>query len=306
VRILVTGGAGTLGSEFIRRQLESAEVESICVIDNFRTSSRDTLPKSSQLLVKEGDIGHEEFVLNVFKAFQPNVVLHAAASYADPDDWRGDVSSNLLGAINLLQACQSTGVERIVNLQTVLCYGRPDSLPISEEAPLRPRGSYAISKVAAELLIDQAHTPSISLRTGSVLSTRLSIGPVPTFYKRLRAGEVCTLVPTVRDFLDPDDFFELLNKVLAPDKPTGIFNVSTGIGRSTGDIYDFVSTYLGIHLEPSVSELSALDTPAIVLDSSLAQSVFDWQPRVPFQESMKRVLDSYEMGAIGEIYSHLR
>ena len=306
MRVLVTGGAGTLGSEYVQRALDQGKVEKICVIDNFRTSSRKALPTHSELLVHEGDIGDRRLVQEVFNAFHPDVVLHAAASYADPGDWEGDVSANVIGTINVLRACESTKVERIVNLQTVLCYGRPETLPISESAPLRPRGSYAISKVAAELFVEQSPTQSISLRIGSVLSPELSIGPLPTFYRQLKAGEPCSVTPTVRDFLDPDDFFALLHRAMEPGRPTGVFNVSAGIGRSMIEIYDLVSAYLGVAREPTVTELQMLDVPAIVLDSTLAQSVFDWKPQVPFEESVHKVLDAYEVSGVGEIFSHLR
>lgn len=301
MRVLVTGGAGTIGSELVRRCLASCE--SIHVLDTFATSRPEHVPADPRVQVREGSIADADVMAEVFEQAHPDVVVHAAASYADPTDWEGDTHTNVIGAINVARGCAEAGA-RLVNLQTVLCYGRPDALPITETAPLRPQGSYAITKVAAEQLLTQAGLPVVSLRVGSVLSLGLSIGAIPAFYRRLTSGHSCQVVDSTRDYLDPDDFFALLLATMRPDAPTGTFNVSTGIGHSTLELYRIVADHLGVTREPQIVPPPPTDIPAVVLDSTAVQEAYGWQPQVPFEVSMQRLLAWYDEHGITDVYSH--
>ncbi len=93
-----------------------------------------------------------------------------------------------------------------MNFQTVLCYGRTEVVPIPPSHPTRPFTSYGISKIAGEQYLFSGGLPVVSLRIANVTGPRLAIGPIPTFYKRLKAGQSCFCSDTVRDFLDMSDF----------------------------------------------------------------------------------------------------
>jgi UDP-glucose 4-epimerase len=306
MRVLITGGAGTLGSELVTRLLNDGRVDRIDVIDTFATSSRDRLPNDKRLQVHEGSVANRLFLEEVFEAANPSTVVHSAATYANPDDWEGDVHANVLGAVNLAQIAEEHGVERLVNFQTVLCYGRPDMVPISERDPLRPLGSYAITKVAAEQFLIQSRVPVVSLRIGSVLSQGLAIGPLPNFYRQVRNGETSRISEAVRDFLDPDDFFALLTKVLFTSRATGVFNVSTGRGHSIEEIFYLVCKHLGVDGHAEIVPISEDDVAAVVLDSAKAQEVFDWKPITPFTTSISNLLHWYDIHGVGATYSHHR
>lgn len=301
MRLLVTGGAGTIGSELVRRCLPSCE--SIHVLDTFATSRPEHVPVDPRVHVREGSVADVDVVTEVFTQSRPDVVVHAAASYADPTDWEGDTLTNVVGAINVARGCTESGA-RLVNLQTVLCYGRPDVLPITETAPLRPQGSYAITKVAAEQLLTQADLPVVSLRVGSVLSLGLSIGAIPAFYRLLTSGQPCQVVDSTRDYLDPDDFFNLLLATMRPDAPTGIFNVSTGVGHSTLELYRIVADHLGVTDDPEIVPPPPTDIPAVVLDSTAVQAAYGWHPEIAFAASMRRLLAWYDERGITDVYSH--
>ena len=87
---------------------------------------------------------------------------------------------------NVIEAARDYGVERFLNFQTVLCYGRPEQSPIPLDHPLRPFTSYGISKVAGEQYLAASNLRWVSLRLANITGPRLAIGPIPTFYKRLK------------------------------------------------------------------------------------------------------------------------
>src|SRR5450432_1730806 len=145
MRILITGGAGCLGSNLIEHWLPQGH--EILVIDNFQTGKREVVPALKGLTLVEGSVADREMVTRTFEQFKPTHVVHSAASYKDPADWQEDAATNVLGTINVVEAARRGGVERIVNFQTVLCYGRPETSPIPVDHPLRPFTSYGISKV---------------------------------------------------------------------------------------------------------------------------------------------------------------
>ena len=303
MRILITGGAGSLGSNLVERLVVAHEV---MALDNFATGKREVLPAVPGLQVREGDVGQRAFVERCFREFAPSHVIHAAAAYKDPTDWAEDARTNVLGSIHVAQACDAFGVRRLVNFQTALCYGRPQTVPIPVDHPLAPFTSYGISKTAGEQMMLLAKTPTISLRLANVTGPRLAIGPIPTFYKRLKAGQGCFCSDTVRDFLDMDDFFSLMDACLREDSPTGVFNASTGQGHSIRDVFIAVARYLGLTPpEPPLVPCGADDVPAVVLDPTETEKAFGWKARHSFGDTINGMLRWYDAHGVTDIYSHL-
>lgn len=304
MRLLVTGGAGTLGTHVIRHLYDLAE--SISVIDNFATSDRSSLDNLQKVRIFEGSVSSKDLVTSVFQSSNPSHVIHLAASYKNPDDWDEDISTNIVGMINLVREAQNAGIEKFINIQTVLCYGRPNTLPIPVDAPLKPESSYAISKVAGESFLINSKLSFVSLRLGSVISPGLSIGPIPNFYKNIQSGVSSKVTKSVRDFLDLDDFLTAFDLVLDKSSPSGVFNISSGRGVSMLEIHDGMSELLGGKAVPEILEPQADDIPAIVLDPAETSAVLGWVAKVPLRESLNNCIDSYKRDGIGEIYTHLR
>ena len=150
MRILVTGGAGFIGSHLCERLADAGHA--VVAIDNFATSRRDTAEAlAGRVELIEGTIAGRGAVKRAFAAAQPELVIHCAASYRDPDDWEEDVRTNAAGTANVVKGALGAGVGRLVYFQTALCYGnRPLEQPITLSHPLRPESSYAISKTAGE------------------------------------------------------------------------------------------------------------------------------------------------------------
>ncbi len=307
MRILLTGGAGCLGSNLTERYVEAGH--DVLIIDNFATGQRGSLPDAHpRMRIVEGSITDRRLVDQAFADFKPSHVIHSAAAYKDPDDWLEDTRTNVEGTIHVAQAAKAAGVNRFVNFHTALGYGRPMAIPIPADAPARPFTSYGISKQAGENYLAMSGLPFVSLRLANVTGPRLAIGPIPTFYTRLKAGKGCFCSKTVRDFVDMDDFFSIMDLVMKDGAPTGLFNVSTGTGHSIKDIFDIVVDHLKIDLKEPVPEVEpgADDVPAVVLDPSKTMSVFNWTPKFTFEQTIRRMLSWYDAHGVTAIYSHLK
>jgi len=304
MRLLITGGAGCLGATLVETHIGRAH--KVLVIDNFATGKRELVPEVPGLTVVEGTIADSDLVDRAFGDFAPTHIVHAAAAYKNPADWREDVRTNIEGTINVVAAAKRHGITRLINLQTALCYGRPNVVPIPVDHPLAPFTSYGISKTAGETYVLTSGLPAVSLRLANVTGPRLAIGPIPTFYKRLQGGQACFCSDTIRDFLDMDDFVALMDLVL-DGSVSGVFNVSTGEGHSIKEVFDIVADHVGAHLDQPVPIVppGADDVSAVVLDPVKTIRDLGWQPRYGFEETVRRLLAWYDEHGVTDIYSHL-
>lgn len=307
MRVLISGGAGCLGSNLVEYYLPQGH--EILVIDNFATGRREVVPQGiDHLTVVEGSIADKQLVDRVFAEFKPTHVIHSAAAYKDPDDWSEDAATNVTGSINMVEAAKAHNVVRFVNFQTSLCYGPLDEVPVPVSHPCRPITSYGTSKTAGEQYVALSGLPFVSLRLASVIGPRLAIGAIPTFYTRLKAGKPCFCTSAVRDFLDIEDFLALMDVVMAKDATTGIFNAGPGEGRSIKDVFEAVRRTLGIDLEEPVEvrPVGEDDVPEVVLDPTATETAFGWRARVPFQQSIDKMIAWYDEHGVSAIYSHLK
>jgi nucleoside-diphosphate-sugar epimerase len=305
MRILITGGAGCLGSNLIEHWLPQGH--EILAIDNFATGKREVLPPMPGLQVLEGSVADAALLENAFTKFRPDVVIHSAAAYKDPADWREDAATNITGAINVARAAENAGARRLVNFQTALCYGRPRQVPVPIDHPVAPFTSYGISKTSGEQYLMMGSVPTVSLRLANITGPRLAIGPIPTFFKRLQAGQKCFCSDTVRDFLDMSDFISLVDMTVKEGAPTGIYNVSTGEGHSIKEVFDEVVAYLGAKLDQPVPIVppGGDDVRAMVLDPSATKKAFGWEARIGFKDTIRRQLDWYRSHGVSDVHSHL-
>ncbi len=305
MRILITGGAGCLGSNLIEHWLPQGH--QILVIDNFVTGKREVVPIVDGLTVVEGDIAKAQLVNDTFEKFKPDVVVHAAAAYKDPDNWVEDASTNVIGSAHVAKAAKACGAQRLINFQTALCYGRPKQLPIPADHPTAPFTSYGITKTAGEQFMLMSGLPTLSLRIANVTGPRLAIGPIPTFYKRLKAGQGCFCSDTSRDFLDMSDFLKFMDIAIKPQAATGVFNIASGEAHSIKEIFDLVTEYLGMgQQEVPVKPVGDDDVSIVSLDASETTKAFGWVAQVSFKETIHRQLAWYDQYGISDVFSHLK
>jgi nucleoside-diphosphate-sugar epimerase len=122
MKALITGGCGQVGSHVAEMLL--ARGDEVLALDNLTTGRREHLPPSAKgLTYVEGSIADKALVDKLFSEFKPDVVVHTAASYKDPDDWYSDALTNVVGGANLVSAAKANKIGRFIYFQTALCYG---------------------------------------------------------------------------------------------------------------------------------------------------------------------------------------
>jgi nucleoside-diphosphate-sugar epimerase len=276
-------------------------------MDNLATGLPSNLPEQANLTSVEGTIADRDWVNRVFDEFRPTHVVHSAASYKDPDNWVEDIQTNVLGTANVVQAAQRHAVKRLIYFQTALCYGKPQEHPITLNHPVVPFTSYSISKTAGENYVALGGLPYVSLRLANIYGSRHFSGPMPAFYKRLKAGQKCTIVETRRDFLEIEDFLALLDAILADNSVSGAFNVSSGKDVTIKEIYDRMVERMKPDPKPEADVIrpGEDDVSSLLLDPSETERKFNWKARVPLEEGLDRLIAWYDEHGVEASYTHL-
>ncbi|MBI2264230.1 MAG: NAD-dependent epimerase/dehydratase family protein [Armatimonadetes bacterium] len=308
MKVLITGGAGFIGSHLADRLLAAGH--QVLVIDNYATGRRDNLSPHANLRVVEGTIADKSLVDRRFAELKPEKVVHAAASYKDPDNWTEDSLTNVVGSANVVQAARAVGVERLIYFQTALCYGlRPLEQPITLTHPIRPEGSsYSISKTAGEYYVFQGGTDSISFRLANAYGPRNLSGPLPTFYHRLTNGKACFVMDTRRDFIFVDDLVEVVLKALQGAGKKGAYHVSSGSDFAIKELFDATTKALSITLdqEVEVRPRNPDDAPTILLDPSRTNQDFSWKVTTPLEQGVAKAIEWYKRFGITQTFTHLK
>jgi UDP-glucose 4-epimerase len=308
MRVLITGGAGFIGSHLTDRLL--ARGDDVLVIDNFATARRDNLGEHDRLTLVEGSIVDPKIVSEAFSSFGPEAVAHAAAAYKDPDDWSEDAATNAFGTANVVKASEAAGIGRLVYFQTALCYGlHPLEQPITLDHPLRPEdSSYAISKTAGEYYVRLSELDWVSLRLANAYGPRNVSGPLPTFFQRLTEGKACFVMDTRRDFIYVQDLIDLVLAALDGTGSGGAYHASSGADYSIKELFDATVSALGLEPAPEVEvrERNPDDTYTILLDPTRTQEEFGWAPATALEKGVADAIAYYREHGIEETFTHLR
>jgi UDP-glucose 4-epimerase len=307
--ILITGGAGFIASHLTDRLLERGD--DVLVIDNFATARRDTLPSQhAHLQLVDKTIADTALMSHLFDEFRPEIVVHAAASYKDPENWDEDARTNALGTANIVRAAERTGVRRLIYFQTALCYGlHPQEQPITLSHPLDPAASsYAISKTAGEYYVRLSKLDWISFRLANVYGPRNLTGPLPTFYQRLTERKSVFVMDTRRDFVFIDDLVAVAMKAIDGRGETGVYHVSSGSDVSIEELFDATIAALQIDLDEPVEvrPRNPDDALSILLDPSKTERDFDWGAQTSLADGVAKAIDYYRERGIAETFTHLR
>lgn len=308
MKVLITGGAGFVGSHLADRLLE--EGHEVLVIDNYSTGRRDNLKSHERLEVVEGSIADKELVDEVFHSFQPTEVIHAAASYKDPENWEEDAQTNVLGTLHITRAAQKWEVNRFIYFQTALCYGlKPQEQPITLEHPINSRGSsYAISKTAGEHYIELSGLDFVSFRLANAYGPRNVSGPLPTFFQRLTSGKPCFVMDTRRDFIFIQDLVDCVCKAVKGEGESGYYHISSGSDYSIKELFDETVSALGISLEREVEvrPRNPDDVFTILIDPTKTEKNFNWKVRTPLKEGVAQAVAYYHEFGLEETFTHLK
>jgi UDP-glucose 4-epimerase len=307
MKVLITGGGGFVGSTLADRLL--GDGHEVLVIDNYATGRRDNLTERDGLRIVEATIADADAVQRTFSEFGPDHIVHAAASYKDPDNWAEDARTNVEGGVNVVRASQAAGVGRVIYFQTALCYGtRPIEQPITLSHPIRPDSSYAISKTAAEQYIELSGLDFVSFRLANAYGPRNISGPLPTFFQRLTQGKPCFVMDTRRDFIYIEDLVDVVVRALGGEG-SGHYHVSSGSDYSIKELFDATIDALQIELDEDVEvrPRNPDDAYTILLDPSRTHEDFPgWSISTPLQEGVANAISYYRKHGIEETFTHLK
>ncbi len=311
MRILVTGGAGFIGSNLVDTLLD--EGHTVTVVDNLSTGRFENLyrvkdaARENRFSFLHMDI-RDNSLLAAFKGREQEVVIHLAAqpdvrvSVKDPVF---DADVNVLGTLNLLQLAAQHGTRRFINTSSGGCvYGEPDYLPVSEEAPRRPDSPYGVSKLVAEEYIRYyERTYGIScctLALANVYGPRQNpfgeAGVVAIFIGKILDGEDPVIFGTgeqTRDFVYVDDVVEAYHAALSRGEGEFI-NIGTGVETSVNRLYDLLAEMLDFDGRPQYAPPRAGELDHISLQVKKAQKVLGWKPRTDISEGLARTVEWYK------------
>ncbi len=304
MRILVTGGAGFIGSHVVDAYILAGH--EVGVLDNFSTGREDNV--SSAASVYRVDVRDHDAVEKAFVSFRPEVVNHHAAqsevprSVADPVY---DAHVNILGGLNVLKACVDHGIRKVVFSSTGgALYGEPDVVPADEDHPVRPLSPYGTSKLAFEQYLGTfRRTFGVDytvLRYANIYGARQDFHAeegrvVAIFAGRMLAGRPVTIDGTgeqSRDMLHVGDVATA--NLFALDKGSGgTFHVSTGIPVTVNDLFRKLALATGYRLEPVFGPARKGDVYRIALDNGKARAALGWEPRISLEEGLSLTVDYF-------------
>lgn len=312
MKVLITGGAGFIGSS-LADALLSIE-HSVLIIDNYITGKKENNKLHVKQTIVNGSITDTDLVNNIFTEFRPDIVVHAATSYIDPENYKADVDTNINGTINIVHFSIKFNVKRLVFLQTSLCYGlNPIRLPITTDQPLfgatnSGGSSYAITKTTAELFIELSKINFISFRLANVYGPRNLSGPLPNFYMNLTSGTNCIITNTKRDFIFIDDLVSILLMAIDGKGTKKYYNVSTGTDHSIEELFNLILKNLGQNTTSKIinKEMGEDDTVTILLDPKETEIDFNWKANVSFEDGVNSTIQWYKKNPVFATYTHLK
>ena len=307
MKVFITGGNGQVGSTAAGMFL--ARGDTVLSIDNFATGRRDNLVAQKNLTQVEGTIVDGALVDKLVADFKPDVMVHTAASYKDPEDWGTDAIVNAGGTANIAKACTTHKVKRLIYFQTALCYGtKPIQQPIRLDHPIDPvNSSYAISKTAGEHYVQFSGVEWVTFRLANVIGERNVSGPLPIFYGRLSKGQKCFVTAARRDFCYAGDLAKVVVRA-ADGTGRGTYHFSSGKDVAIKELYDAVvaAMQLNHYPEPEVKPLGPDDAPSILLDPSRTFADFGKVEFTPLPDIARIAVSRWNAEGVVGGYTHLK
>ena len=307
-RVLVTGGAGFIGSNLTDRLL--AEGHDVTVVDDLSTGKLHNLHEARRnpdlpLSLQRVDITSDALE-RVFSKFSPEVVLHLAAQIdvrRSVEDPVRDALVNLVGTVNLLESSRRHGVRKIVTATSVAVYGEPtlDELPIAEDYPGHPQSPYGASKRGAEEYL-YTYESLYGLRWTCLALSNVygrrqdpggEAGVVSVFGGRMVANQPVTIFgdgEQTRDFVYVDDVVHAF--MLAMDRGDGLrFNIGTGEQTTVNQLFAEMAALTGYRQRAEYAEGRPGELRHMVMDTRLAAAELGWKPWTTLREGLAETVD---------------
>ena len=304
MKILVTGGAGFIGSHVVDAYVTAGH--EVAVLDNLSTGREENVNPAAAL--HRVDIRDLPQVQAVVASFKPDVVNHHAAqsevpkSVADPGY---DAQVNVVGGLNVLKAAADNSVRKVIFSSTGgALYGEPDIVPADEDHPVRPLSPYGTSKVAFEQYLatfDRTFGLRFTtLRYANIYGARQDFFAeegrvVAIFASRMIEGKPVTIDgdgAQSRDMLHVGDV-AVANLAALERGDGGTFHVSTGVPVTINDLFRKLALLTEYKLEPRFGPARKGDVYRIALDNTRAREQLGWEPRIPLDEGLRLTVEYF-------------
>jgi UDP-glucose 4-epimerase len=299
VTVLVTGGAGFIGSHVV--EALAARGEDVVVVDNLSSGKRGNLPDGVELV--EEDI--RDGLGGLFARVKPTVCFHLAAqidvriSVAQPDF---DADVNVLGTVRVLEAARGQGTKVVFSSTGGAIYGECEA-PAPEDAPRRPIAPYGTSKLAAEEYLSTYNrlygTGHVSLRYGNVYGPRQDphgeAGVVAIFFNALLSGSAPKVFgdgSQTRDYVYVGDVARAT--LAAVERDGGVYNVGTGRETSVVELLELCQQVAGTSFEPEFAPARPGELQRAVVDPSRAVDELGWRPEHSLEDGLRETWEFFK------------
>jgi UDP-glucose 4-epimerase len=299
MRVLVTGGAGFIGSHAVDRLL--AQGHTPLVVDDLSTGKAENLPRGVELV--RMDIG-DPALIDVAREFKPDAVSHFAAQASVIVSMREpvrDAMVNIIGGLNVLHAALASGATQFIYITTGgALYGMPDYLPMDEGHPIRPMSAYGLSKWTLERYLFLLAPPSLKLkvlRLANIYGPRQDphgeAGVVAIFASRMMRGEPVVIFgdgEQTRDFVYVGDVAGAHDAALGVDQSFSV-NISTGTALSVNELFRNMARETGYAVPPNHVAEREGEVKHSVLANDLARTILGWEPTTSIADGLRQTLD---------------
>ena len=304
MNVLVTGGAGFIGSHLVRQLLDAKH--QVTVLDNVSTGTWQHLPQGKETCTCwEMDIRDKAAREKIEQAKFDVIVQLAGQTMVDVSikDPEFDASENIMGTINVLEAARNSGVKRIIFASTAAAYGdvTEDRLPIREEETLAPMSFYGLTKVAVEKYLKLYHDlyglDYVALRFANVYGERQGDtgegGVISIFAKRIAKDQGITVFgdgKQTRDFIYAGDIAAGIIAAMTTDKANAVYNLSNQTETSLLELIELMAKASGKTVEPAFAAPREGDINRSMLCHEAAVQNLDWQPKMDLGEGLARTI----------------
>ena len=302
MRILVTGGAGFIGSHVVDLYIERGH--QVSVVDNLSTGRKANInPRANfyEMDIRSPDLNR------VFEVVRPEIVNHHAAQIQvskSTQDPAYDADVNILGSLNLAKSCSRYGTEKLIYASSGgAIYGEPVYIPCDEKLPIQPISPYGVSKYAFELYLalpDLTHElRTVILRYPNVYGPRQiahgDAGVIAIFCSRMLDDQAVTIYGSgeqTRDFIYVEDCARA-NLLALEDDVRGTFVLGSGAGTSILTLFDHLRVITGCIEEPIFRSARPGEIEHSALDASYAHRELGWKPVIDLEQGLSRTIEFF-------------